>query len=83
MNNLINVTNQNGELLVSARDLHEALEINERFSRWFDRMVSYGFDENVDYMVCTKMYAANQHGGGKELDDFALKLDMAKEICRS
>ena len=81
MNDMINIENKDGELLVSARELHEALEINERFSRWFDRMISYGFDENVDYVGCTKMYTANQHGGEKELEDYALKLDMAKEIC--
>ena len=78
---LINVTNQNGELLVSARDLHKGLNISERFSAWFKRMLQYGFDENVDYVGCKKVYTANQYGGEKELDDYALKLDMAKEIC--
>ena len=81
MNNLINVINQDGELLVSARDLHKGLNISERFSSWFSRMLQYGFDENVDYVGCKKVYTANQYGGEKELDDYALKLDMAKEIC--
>ncbi len=80
-NQLINITNQDGELLVSARDLHKGLNISERFSSWFNRMLQYGFDENVDYVGCKKVYAANQYGGEKELDDYALKLDMAKEIC--
>jgi phage anti-repressor protein len=80
-NNLINVQNNNGVLLVSARELHEGLEISERFSKWFERMLSYGFEENVDYVVCTKVYTANQHGGEKEFIDYALKINMAKEIA--
>ncbi len=77
MNNLINVMNQNGELLVSARELHKGLNISERFSSWFNRMLQYGFDENIDYVGCKVFNTlANQ-----ELQDYALKIDMAKEIC--
>ena len=76
-NNLINITNQDGELLVSARELHKGLNVSERFSSWFNRMLQYGFDENVDYIGCKVFNTlANQ-----ELQDYALKLDMAKEIC--
>lgn len=79
MDTLIRI--ENGEQLVSARDLHEALEVTERFNSWFNRQLQYGFEENADFVVCKKVYAANQYGGEKELDDYALKLDMAKEIC--
>lgn len=76
-NELINVQNDNGELLVSARELHKGLNVSERFSSWFNRMLQYGFDENVDYVGCKVFNTlANQ-----ELQDYALKLDMAKEIC--
>lgn len=34
---------------VSARDLHEALEINTRFNDWFSRMAEYGFENGVDF----------------------------------
>ena len=85
MNELIKVENKNGELLVSARDLHKGLILDEgkseRFSQWFNRYLKYGFEENIDYVVCKKIYAANQYGGEKELEDYALKIDMAKEIC--
>lgn len=81
MKELIEVKNEKGELLVSARDLFEGLGGKERFSKWITRMLGYGFEENIDYVVCTKKYTANQHGGEKELDDYALKIDMAKEIC--
>ena len=85
MKELIPIRNENGELLVSARDLHERLVLDdgkeERFSQWFKRYLKDGFEENIDYVVCKKIYAANQYGGEKELEDFALKIDMAKEIC--
>lgn len=44
--------NEAGEQLVSARELHKKLEITERFNSWFDRMLKYGFIENVDYTGC-------------------------------
>lgn len=56
MSELIKVTNDNGELLVSARELHEGLKITERFSSWFKRMLKYGFEKNVDYVGCKKFY---------------------------
>jgi len=66
---------------VSARELHEKLESPERFSKWWKRFSSYGFEENVDYVVCTKKTIANQHGGEKEFIDYAVSVDMAKQIC--
>ena len=36
---------------VSARELHEGLEINTRFNDWYKRMCEYGFTENVDYQA--------------------------------
>lgn len=44
-------------------------------------MLKYGFEENVDYVVCSKMSVANQYGGTKEITDYALKIDMAKEVA--
>ena len=69
--------NETGEQLVSARELHKKLEISERFNNWFERMLKYGFIENIDYTGC-KIFntQANQ-----ELDEYILKLDMAKQIC--
>lgn len=86
MKELIKVTtNDKGQQLVSARELHEKLILEEgkteRFSQWFSRYLQYGFEENIDYVVCKKIYAANQYGGEKELIDYAITIDMAKEIC--
>lgn len=78
MNELIKVTqNESGEQLVSARELHSKLEITERFNSWFDRMLKYGFTENVDYTGC-KVFNTQAK---QELDEYILTLDMAKQIC--
>jgi phage anti-repressor protein len=44
---------------VSARALYNFLDITERFSKWFKRMISYGLVENVDFtavsfVICHK-----------------------------
>ena len=76
MTELIKITEYNGNQAVSARDLHKFLEITERFSNWFERMLQYGFVENIDYQGCEFFNTlANQ-----TLTDYALTLDCAKEI---
>lgn len=69
--------NETGEQLVSARELHKKLEISERFNNWFERMLKYGFIENIDYTGC-KIFNTQAK---QELDEYILKLDMAKQIC--
>ncbi|MBO0412459.1 phage antirepressor KilAC domain-containing protein [Enterococcus hulanensis] len=77
MNELIKVTiNENDEQLVSGRDLHKFLEVTERYSTWFERMLKYGFTENIDFTGCKVFNTLAR----QELQDHALKLDMAKEI---
>jgi antA/antB antirepressor domain protein len=77
MKELIKITEQNGNQAVSARELHKFLEITERFSSWFERMLQYGFTENIDYQGCEFFNTlANQ-----ALIDYALTLDCAKEIA--
>ncbi|MFK4841025.1 antA/AntB antirepressor family protein [Lactococcus petauri] len=77
MNQLINIKqNENNDQVVSARELHDFLEVSERYSTWFERMVKYGFEENVDFVGCKVFNTLAK----QELQDHALKLDMAKEI---
>lgn len=73
--------NENQEPVVSARELHKVLEVSKRFSAWWETQISYGFEEGQDYVGCTCRYAANQYGGEQELQDYAMKLDMAKELA--
>lgn len=81
MNELIQVkVNKNNEQVVSGRDVHEFLEINTPYVKWFNRMLEYGFEENIDYLV-TDIFVHNSKGGRQTQIDHILKMDMAKEIC--
>lgn len=80
MNQLIPThENDSGSILVSGRDLHEFLESNERYSKWFDRMKEYGFVEGVDFTDVQKSTLVN-NGAKRILDDHHIKVDMAREI---
>ncbi|ACU92434.1 phage antirepressor protein [Capnocytophaga ochracea DSM 7271] len=79
MQELIKITEKNGNKAVSARELHKFLEITERFSNWFERMLQYGFVENHDF-TSVKSFTLVNNGAQRELEDYALTLDCAKEI---
>ena len=50
MNELIKITtNAQGSQVVSARGLHEFLEVKGDFSTWCKRMFDYGFEEEKDF----------------------------------
>lgn len=70
--------NENLEPVISGRQLHEFLEIETPYKKWFDRMVEYGFTENVDYGLMDKIVQNPE--GGRPAQDHLLKLDMAKEL---
>jgi len=72
---LIKITEQNGQKVVSARDLHNYLEIDTPLSMWMPRMIEYGFDEGKDFITFLL-----ESTGGRPSTDYALTLDMAKEI---
>lgn len=72
--------NDAGEPSVSARDLYAELEVTDRFSRWFERMAAYGFDENIDFTSVKSSTLVN-NGAERELQDYDLTVDMAKHIC--
>jgi len=75
MNSLIIITtNEQGSQVVSARELHEFLEVGADFSHWIKRMIEYGFTENEDYSTFVKK------DGRQTLKEYAITLDMAKEL---
>lgn len=77
MNDLITINYDTDQPTVSARDLHKGLEITERYSKWFDRMKGYGFEEGEDYTPYQKVHPQNL----QEYEDHKLSIDMAKQIC--
>ena len=79
MSDLIKITtNEEGKQLVSARELHEFLEIKTDFRKWFPRMCEYGFVENVDFTRAFQKCPTL--GGIQTVADYAITIDMAKEI---
>lgn len=75
--NELKINYEVGHPTVSARELHEGLEITERFSSWFDRMARYGFYENEDFTGCKVFNTLAK----QELKDYMVSIDMAKQIC--
>lgn len=74
-------TNESGVNCVSARELHEGLEVKERFQQWFNKRVSkYGFEENVDF-TSVKSFTLVNNNANRELQDYIITVDMAKELC--
>ncbi|EGT3904154.1 TPA: phage antirepressor KilAC domain-containing protein [Clostridioides difficile] len=72
--------NEKQEQILSARDLHEFLEVGSRYNDWFNRMIGYGFVENEDFISITQKKVTAQ-GNETEYIDHVIKLDMAKEIA--
>ena len=62
MKELIKITtNEEGKQLVSARELHEFLEVGRDFTTWIKgRIKKYEFVENVDFVI---LNLAHQNGG--------------------
>lgn len=76
MNNLIRINYDTEQPTVSARDLHDGLEIKTAFKDWFPRMTEYGFEAEKDF--CSKM---SESTGGRPATDYDISVDMAKQIC--
>jgi putative antirepressor len=81
MNELLKINTTDSErITVSARDLYEFLEATERFNSWFDRMKQYGLTEGEDF-TSVKSFTVVNNGAHKEIDDYQLTIDTAKQIA--
>lgn len=78
MNGLLKINYETEQPTVSARELHEGLEINTRFNDWFSRMTEYGFENGKDFY--SKMSKTSETGGRPAVD-YQISIDMAKQIC--
>lgn len=80
MQELIKITEHNGQRAVSARELHQVLGSKQEFANWMkNRIDKYGFIENQDYQVFDNFIKNPE--GGRPLKEYALSIDMAKEIA--
>ena len=71
---------EDGEIAISGRELHQALEVKTAYKDWFPRMLKYGFEEKTDYTAIAQKRATAQ-GNMTHYIDHALTLDTAKEIA--
>ena len=77
MKELIKINNDG---LVSARELHEKLEVKTRFNDWINgRIKKYEFIENSDFIAITEKKVTAQ-GNESEYKDCAITIEMAKEL---
>jgi anti-repressor protein len=83
MNEIITTKqNDQGEIILSGRELHEFLEVKTQYTKWFERMTEYGFEVNEDFkLVSQKSLTNNPKNPYTEIIDHHIKLDMAKEIA--
>lgn len=76
MNELIKVNYDSDNITVSARELHQFLEMKTDYKDWFPRMCEYGFVEGVDFRSFL-----SKSTGGRPAHDAEITLDMAKELA--
>lgn len=83
MNELIKVTYNNDRPAVSARELHDFLEVKTAYKDWFPRMCEYGFTEGEDFnpLKNERVQMEGNRYVSRTVDDAILTIDMAKELC--
>lgn len=83
MTEIIPINYDSDRPTVSARELHEFLEVKTAFKDWFPRMAEYGFTDTIDYLKlpAQKRATNNPKNPWTEFTDYQLTIDMAKELC--
>lgn len=77
---VIKIEENDGKQAVNARELHQKLGSKQDFSTWIkNRIEKYGFIESQDFEVFHKIM--ENPNGGRSRIEYALSLDMAKELC--
>lgn len=73
--------NEQGDIAVSGRELHKGLEVDSHYKDWIKRMLSYGFEENSDFVATAQKRATNNPKNPWTTEsNHILTLDTAKEI---
>ena len=83
MNELITINYENENPTVSARELHEFLEVKTAYKDWFPRMCEYGFAEGHDFNLLKneQVQVEGARTVCRTVIDAAITIPMAKEIC--
>ena len=83
MNDLIKINYETEQPTVSARDLHEQLNIGTAFKDWFPRMCEYGFEKERDFNMLKNelVQIEGKREVRREVTDYNISIDMAKQIC--
>lgn len=77
---VVEIIEHDGKQAVNARELHQKLGSKYQFANWIqERIEKYGFVENQDYEVFKENLKNSK--GGRPSKEYALSLDMAKELC--
>jgi len=77
MDDLFEAVEMDGTQMVSARKLHEALEIKTRFRDWFGNIVKkYGLVENKDFYS-----GLDESTGGRPEKDYLVSASIARELA--
>ena len=79
MKDLIPIKVENDQQLLSARDLHKGLGLKKQFTDWVKQNFK-DFEENIDF-VFTPQSVNMPNGGTKQIKDYFLTIDMAKQLC--
>ena len=67
---------------VSARKLHEFLQVKRDFSTWIKaRIEQYEFEENTDYLLTLPKSGELKNRGLQGKTEYYLTIDMAKELA--
>ncbi len=68
---------------VSGRELHRELGVKTAYKDWFPRMCEYGFTQGEDFnpFKNDRVRIEGNRSVIRTVDDAAITIDMAKEIC--
>lgn len=76
MEEIIKITEKNGQRAVNARELHAFLDSKQEFANWIKgRIEKYGFIENQGFKVFNNFVKNTQ--GRRPSIEYALSIDMA------
>ncbi|RIP35863.1 hypothetical protein BUZ14_04215 [Staphylococcus gallinarum] len=65
---------------VSGDELHQELEIGTRYNDWIERLLKYGFEQNIDYIIRSEKVHGQKRACTYEQVNHIITLDTAKEI---